>query len=187
MGQTNQKSIFKTKNMKNLQHLFLIVTIVSIFGCSEDESSTTYEYNYYRVLSFETAANSKIDLNNDGVSNSNILNELTNYSTYPYDLVMKSLNNQKLYSFYLPNQNIQYDLNSCPSGFVEFARNGFIITLDNDIFSTENMEIDSDNYLIYFTEQNNNQMKIILRKKYFDFNDNSSKNIEFEITYVKTN
>jgi len=173
--------------MKKLQYFFLILTIASMFGCSDDESSTTNQDDYYRVLSFETTANSEIDLNNDGISNSNVLNELTNYSIYPFDLEIKSLNNQKLYSFYLPNQNIQYDLNCCPSGYVEFARNGFTITLDNDIFSTENMEIDSDNYVINFTKQNNNQMKIVLRKKYFDFNDISFKNIEFEIIYEKTN
>ncbi len=172
--------------MKKIKYFLFILTIVSMFGCGEDESNTISQDSYYRIISFETIDNSEIDLNNDSISNSNILKELTNYSNYPYDLEIKSLKNQKLYSFYLPNQNIQYDLNCCPNGYVEFSRNGFTIILDKDIFSIENMEIDSENYLVNFTEQNNNQMKMVLRKKYFNFNDNGLKNMEFEIIYEKT-
>ena len=61
--------------------------LILFYSCSReyDEDHFPLEQKLYKITSF-TSTQSLIDINNDGVINSNILLETTNYSSYPYDL-----------------------------------------------------------------------------------------------------
>ena len=159
--------------------------MILFYSCSReyDDDFENKDF-YYKITSF-TSTQSLIDINNDGVINSNILLETTNYSSYPYDLEIKIKKSNDFISFYLPFQNIMYDLNCCPNGFVEFSRNGFVIRLGKENHLIENLIIDNENEVKHFSKISETKYKLILIKSYYDFNTSQIINNEFEVIYEK--
>lgn len=156
-------------------------------SCSEEE---TKHYliadEYYKVQAFASTTKN-IDINNDGVVNFNMLNELTNYSSIPYDLQIKEFNSSILACFYLPTQYIDFDC--CEgNGFVEFARGGFTFSLDDKTDSVENLKINNITEIKYFGKTPEQDYKLILTLNYYDFSVSDYITTEFEIhyDYIKT-
>ncbi len=162
--------------------------LILFYSCSNeyDEENIQLKQKLYKITSF-TSTQSLIDINNDGVINSNILLETTNYSSYPYDLEIQIKRNNDFISFYLPFQNITYDLNCCPNGFVEFSRNGFVVKLDKENHLIENLIIDNENEIKYFDKISETRYRLIVIKKYYDFSTSQDINNEFEIIYDLNN
>lgn len=158
-----------------MRYLTFILSILLI-SCSnnDDDNQILSKDTYYKIISFNIIDNS-IDLNNDGTSSTDILSELTNYSYYPYDLEIKSKNGKKLLSIYLPIQNISDD------NFVEFSRYGFTYELENE--NINNVEIDSDIFIINLERTNPKRYQLILKKKYFDFSISDFNEFEFNIIF----
>ncbi|MFV0541781.1 MAG: hypothetical protein ACK5MZ_11195 [Aestuariibaculum sp.] len=154
---------------------YLIVCFLLI-GCSknDDKNQINSKDTFYKIISFNITDN-PIDIDNNGVLSTDILSELTNYSYYPYDLEIKNNNDKKLFSFYLPTQNI--DINN----FVEFSRNGFTYELEGE--NLNNVEIDSNNFIIRLEKTTSFRYKLVLKKKYYDFSINAFNNFEFDIVF----
>ncbi|WP_196888360.1 hypothetical protein [Aureivirga sp. CE67] len=151
-----------------------VILVLFLISCSKENNDFSTVDKYYKVISLKTINGQLIDLNNDGQSNSNLIDELTNFSKNPCDLEVKYINNEKLFSFYIPKQYI-FD------GFVEFAQDGFGLMTEEEIF--ENLEIDDENYFIDFRKIAPNQYKLLLLKKYYDFSSNEFNDFELEIIY----
>lgn len=162
------------------KYIILIISVLLI-GCSKnnEESENLPIDTYYKIVSFEVVNSNPIDLDNNGVSSTDIISELTNYSSYPYDLQINSKrkNGSELFSFYLPTQNIDYN------NFVEFTREGFTYESKSDNF--DNIEIDKDNFIISFNKTTSSGYQLVLKKKYYDFSTNSFNNFEFNIVFEK--
>ena len=150
------------------------------YSCSREEddfinNTIALKDSYYKMTSF-TSTESLVDINNDGIINSDVFLELSHYSTV-YDLNKKVKKKQTLFSFYIPHQYI------FPDGLVDFERNGFTILLDNDVHSVENILIDNENEVKYFSKISETKYKLILAKKYYDFRSSQYTYNEFEINY----
>ncbi len=158
------------------KYITLIISVLLI-GCSKnnEESEIFPTDTYYKIVTFEVINSNQIDLDNNGVSSTDILSELTNYSSYPYDLQIKSKNGSKLFSFYLPTQNIVHN------NLVEFTRGGFSYSSERDNFN--NIEIDRDNFIICFNKTASSGYQLVLKKKYYDFSTDSFNNFEFNIVF----
>ena len=113
--------------------------------------------------------------------------EFLNYFNNTYDLQIKTNKNSSLLSFYLPKQNIFFDYLCCPNGSVEFSKNGFTINMNRTQAKLENQIIDNENKIISFSKLNDSSYKLILEKKYFDFNSNSLSAKNYEIKYNMIN
>lgn len=166
-----------------MKNYFKYLTLLLLFfSCSEEEvkTYTVLEEEYYKTQTF-VSTNKSIDINNDGAVNTNILHELTNYSTYPYDLEVQLSNQDVLFSFYLPTQYIDFEC--CPSGSVEFARGGFMLSLDNKTDIVENLEIGNGVEVKYFGKTSEQNYKLILTLNYYDFSVSGYITTEFEINY----
>ncbi len=162
--------------------------LILFYSCSNEyvDDNIPLEQKFYKIVSF-TSTQGLIDINNDGVINSNILLETTNYSSYPYDLQIMIKRSKDYVSFYLPFQNIVYDFNCCPSGYVEFTRNGSILELEKENHLIENLIIDDENEIKYFGKISETRYKLILIKTYYNFNISQNINSEFEIIYEMNN
>lgn len=164
--------------------VFTLLYIITLCSCENDAEivgGTKKDY-YFKITEFIISENS-IDLNNDNVINSNMLLEFSNYFNDTYDLQIKANNNSSLLSFYLPKQNIFFDYLCCPNGYVEFSKNGFTINMNRRQTILENQIIDNENKIILFSKLNDSSYKLILEKKYFDFNSNAFSAETFEIKY----
>lgn len=151
------------------------------FSCSEEETERyLIADEYYKAQTF-VSTNKNIDINNDGAVNTNILNELTNYSPNPYDLLIKEFNSSILVCFYLPIQYIDFEC--CPSGSVEFAMGGFSLSLDNKTDIVENLEIGNGVVVKYFGKTSEQNYKLILTWGFYDFSVSDYIATEFEINY----
>jgi len=169
---------FKLKNMKLT--LKLTALLLLFYSCSDKEDDFENDYvtlkdSYYKMTSF-ISTQSIIDINNDGIINSDVFLELSHYSTV-YGLNKKVKKKQTLFSFYIPHQYI------FPDGLVDFERNGFTILLDNDVHFVENILIDNENEVKYFSKISETKYRLILAKKYYDFRSSQYTYNEFEINY----
>ncbi|MEZ0007364.1 hypothetical protein ABH942_002745 [Flavobacterium sp. 28YEA47A] len=172
--------------MKKIMFLFLCFTV--IFSCENDSKieGEIKRDSYFRITEFIISENS-IDLNNDNIMNTNMFLEFLNYFNSTYDLQIKTNKNSSLLSFYLPKQNIFFDYLCCPNGYVEFSKNGFTINMNRTQTRLENQIIDNENKVILFSKLNDSSYKLILEKKYFDFNSNSLSAKIYEIKYDMIN
>lgn len=159
-----------------MRYLLFLISIFFISCSNDDEDIDISRDKYFKIVSFKTNG-TQLDLNNDNLSNSNILLELTNYSAYPYDLEIKRLSdNSELFSFYLPKQNII-------NNFVEFYRGGGFTFLQEEEDIVNNIEIDDENFITELVKSSASNYKLTLQKKYYDFSTKTMETIEFEIIF----
>jgi len=166
--------------MKKGFYLLLVLTIFSFSSCHKNEElGVTLDDRFYKILSF-TSQNT-IDVNNDGQSNTDVLVQLTNYANYPYDFEILVKRELTLYNFYIPAQSIIYDSNN--AAYVNFDREIYIKSLEDNSDYIENYIIDNDNKIISFRKISETKYKLIFQKKYYDFNTMQDVNGEFTIIY----
>lgn len=179
-------------NTTLLKALFATVFFVSVLSCGSSEdgseglgsagnggSSSTLggSYNIISMIS-----DISVDLNNDGITSTDLLTEVDPAvfnSTIP-ELEIKPVlyNNQleEMMSFYLPHSNISAITPSNPSG-VKFTRSGigYLYDFDTDTqtISVQNGDQNNQNGIIGHMENiqviENNKLKAVFTKSYYDF------------------
>lgn len=169
--------------MRKIFYAFLC--FITFCSCENDSEIVggTKQDSFFKVTHFDIEQGS-LDLNNDNIINSNMKLEFLNYFNETYDLQIKKLNdNSSLISFYIPKQNISFNYVCCPTGYVEFSKNGFTINMEQNQSTIENLVIDSNTRIISFSKLNNTSYKLILEKKYYDFNISIESSNIYEIQY----
>ncbi len=172
------------KSILMKKFIFALLCIVIFSSCENDSEIVggIKKDAYFRITEFIIPENS-IDLNNDSIINSNMLLEFSNYFDNTYDLQIQTDKNSSLLTFYLPKQNTFFGYLCCPNGYVEFSKSGFTISMNRTQTKLENQTIDNENKIILFSKLNDSSYKLILEKKYFDFNSNFFSAKIFEIKY----
>jgi hypothetical protein len=166
--------------------IMLIAFQLLFLSCTDDNDiiGDNKVSKEFKITSFKSFEN-QIDINNDNITNSNMLLEIENYFNSA-DLETKEFDNEILISFYIPKQNIYYDYNCCPSGYVEFSKNGFTLLTNKDIV-VEDVIIDEENRIINFSKISDLKYKLILQKKYFNFDLMQFDFVNFEILFELSN
>ena len=166
--------------MKSIIKIIFITGL--IISCSKERSEIvgiTLEDYQYKITSF-TSQNS-IDINNDGIANTDMLLELSDYFLPSYDLRILVKRELVLYDFFLPFQNIDY------SDYVQFTKFGYSIITEEKFDLIENYDLNNETKVISFEKISELEYKLTLEKKYFDFNLNQDVNCRFNITYELNN
>jgi len=176
------------------------------FACSGDDSETAIRYKestYYKMINFDLIEEDyyfyhnnrgkakPIDLNNDGISNTNILLELDHYFSEPrtYDLEINKEKGKKTYeafaSFYLPRQYFILDGDIPPPITVQFEKHGFpLIFKENELI--ENYYVGREDIVIKFEKKSDTQYELILEKEFYDFATSSNTRNWYKIIYEKS-
>jgi len=189
-----------------MKNIFLI-SLVSflLFSCYSDDSETPIRYKestYYKMINFDLIEEDyyfyysnrgkakPIDLNNDGISNTNILLELDHYFSEPRtsDLEIKKEKGKKtdeaFASFYLPKQNFILDDDIPPPIIVQFEKHGFpLIFKENELI--ENYYVGREDIVIKFEKKSDTQYELILEKEFYDFVTSSNTRNWYKIVYEK--
>jgi len=189
--------------MKFVKAFFVILSVVS---CSSDETITTEEFRAYtgnyNIVSFK--ANESVDLNNDGISSEELMNEIDSFNDYfSGDLYIRPDNNGyddvQLISFTFPKTKITFESLLHPEGDVSFIGFGNLsyYEFDSNTFILEERQyieyayIDNveDNRTVYLesdlTVKDSNHLELKLRKEYYDFNDAQWKMLDIDVLYEK--
>ena len=175
----NLKQLNKMKNIK------LILIILLIISCKKNSNYNEIKNKQllYHIQSFSTV-DGAIDINNDGITNTDILYELTNYSKPNYDLRIISNKEKTYYDMALPSQYIDSNGHTI---LVDFESHKYSMSFKNEINLLENYKLDSVNKIIRLKKISQNKYNLILRKKLFDFNSSQIVEKDFLIDYIINN
>ncbi len=176
---------------KTIYHLSVLVLSI-FYSCSETEfenESFPFSGNYEIE---QMTSDKAVDLNGDEITSTNLMTEIASYyfDNTVYDLEIRPNNltdsNAKLISFMIPDQSLLFGYPDDPNGYIDYSKKGFgslykysnntieLLTIENEFVSVKKVEI-----------LENNRIKSVIKKEYFDSKTQNWVNLSIEILYAK--
>jgi len=186
-----------------MKNIFLIsVVSVLFFSCVNDPEEVYHSGKkiQYKIVNFYSVEGVSVDLNNDGVKNSDIMLEtdyyFDKYSGHYSDLEeIRGINTTKKgkvtetrdrnFQFVLPKQ---YFNPHADQSFTEFTfeRSSYMIHMDTDKNGIyQSIYIDDENSVLQFEKISETQYEAIIEKKYYDFATASYVKHKYKVVFEK--
>jgi len=186
-----------------MKNIFLI-SLISIlcFSCVKDPEETynSSKKNQYKIVNFYSVDDISVDLNYDGIKNSDIMLEVDyyfdNFRSFDLEEIISMRRTgrkkswetgERFFHFILPKQYFY------PDTYPPFIKTDFIfeesyynieLDMDKDNFY-KSIYIDDENSVLQFEKTSETQYEAIIEKKYYDFATTSYVKHKYKVVFEK--
>lgn len=174
-----------------LKKISLISIIISLFtSCTTDpvEPNTPDYVGFYKIVSFKVPQ--AVDLNNDQVTNSDLRLELDQYfeeSVQDLEILLRDEDPKLALKIKFPDWNLGSGTTEQQNSSHEFYSSTLIAyyIIENGFQLIPKNWGDNEELIEGHLDQNNDNIRLKLKKKYYNFDINEWEKLEISATYEK--